>query len=79
MYRANPKIRDAQIDRLKEVKAKRDSKKVQEALAALRQAAQKGENIFPTLFPAVEARATVGEIISALKQVFGEYQEPRTI
>jgi methylmalonyl-CoA mutase N-terminal domain/subunit len=61
------------------VKAKRDSKKVQEALAALRQAAEKGGNIFPTLFPAVEARATVGEIISALKQVFGEYQEPRSI
>jgi methylmalonyl-CoA mutase N-terminal domain/subunit len=79
VYRANPKIRDAQTARLKEVKAKRDSKKVQEALTALRRAAEKGENIFPTLFPAVEARATVGEIISALKQVFGEYQEPRTI
>jgi methylmalonyl-CoA mutase N-terminal domain/subunit len=79
VYRANPKIRDAQIAKLKEVRAKRDSKKVQEALAALRQAAEKGENIFPTLFPAVEARATVGEIISALKQVFGEYQEPRSI
>jgi methylmalonyl-CoA mutase N-terminal domain/subunit len=61
------------------VKDKRDSRKVGETLAALRQAAEKGENIFPALFPAVEARATVGEIISTLKQVFGEFQEPKTI
>jgi len=79
VYRANPKTRDAQIARLNAVKAKRDSKKVQKNLAALRQAAENGENIFPALFPAVEERATVGEIISTLKQVFGEYQEPRTI
>jgi len=61
------------------VKENRDSRKVGETLAALRQSAEKGENIFPALFPAVEARATVGEIISTLKQVFGEFQEPKTI
>ncbi len=79
VYRANPKIRENQTARLKAVKDRRDPKRVQETLSALRQAAEKGENIFPTLFPAVEALATVGEITSALKQVFGEYQEPRTV
>jgi methylmalonyl-CoA mutase N-terminal domain/subunit len=79
IYRADSKVREAQIAKLKAVKAKRDSKKVQESLSALHQAAEKGENIFPTLFPAVEAGATIGEVTSTLKRVFGEYQEPRTI
>ncbi len=79
VYRANPQIRDAQIGRLQAVKARRDPKRVQETLAGLRSAAEKGENLFPSLFPAVEALATVGEITSTLKQVFGEYQEPRTV
>lgn len=79
VYRSDPKIREAQITRLKAVKASRDSKKVQEALSRLCQAAQKDENIFPALFPAVEAQATIGEITAALKQVFGEYKEPRTV
>jgi methylmalonyl-CoA mutase N-terminal domain/subunit len=79
VYRANPQIRDAQIGRLRAVKARRDPKRVQESLAGLRRAAEKGENLFPSLFPAVEAMATVGEITSTLKQVFGEYQEPRTV
>jgi len=79
VYRSDPKIRDAQIARLKAAKANRDSQKVQESLSALRRAAEKRENIFPVLFPAVEARATIGEITSTLKQVFGEYKEPRTV
>jgi methylmalonyl-CoA mutase N-terminal domain/subunit len=79
VYRADPKIREEQAAKLKAIKGSRDSKKVQDALSAIRAAAERGENIFSTLFPAVEARATVGEIISTLKRVFGEYQEPRTV
>ncbi len=79
VYRADPKVREAQTARIEAVKNRRDSQKVEEALFRLRQAAQKDENIFPALFPAVEAQATIGEITAALKQVFGEYQEPKTI
>jgi methylmalonyl-CoA mutase N-terminal domain/subunit len=79
VYRADPKIRDMQVERLRGVKAGRDSRKVQEALSQLRQAAQGRENIFPSLLPAVEARATIGEITSTLKEVFGEYTEPSTV
>jgi len=79
VYRADPKIREAQIGRLKAVKARRDPKRVQETLAGLQRVAEKGENLFSALFPAVEALATVGEITATLKQVFGEYQEPRTV
>jgi len=79
VYRADAKIRESQIERLKAVKAGRDSKKVQEALSKLRRAAQGSENIFPALFPAVEARATIGEMVSTLKEIFGEFKEPSTV
>jgi methylmalonyl-CoA mutase N-terminal domain/subunit len=79
VYRVDPKARDLQIERLKEVRAKRDSQRVQETLSRLRQAAEKRENLFPVLFPAVEARATVGEMTSVLKGVFGEFKEPTTV
>ncbi len=79
VYRADPKIRETQTAKLKAAKDRRDPKRVQETLSALRQAAEKEANIFSTLFPAVEALASVGEISSTLKQVFGEYREPRTV
>ena len=78
-YRPNPKTRESQIQRLNAVKADRDSQKVEEALRGLRGAAEGAENIFPALFTAVEARATIGEMISAMKEVFGEFKEPRTV
>jgi methylmalonyl-CoA mutase N-terminal domain/subunit len=79
VYRADPKIREMQVKRLKATKQNRDPEKVRDTLSGLRQAAQGTENIFPALFPAVEARATIGEIVSILKEVFGEYQEPSTV
>jgi len=79
VYKADPKIREVQIERLRKVKASRDAQKVKEALLKLHRAAAGSENIFPALFKAVEARVTVGEINSTLKEVFGEYREPRTV
>ncbi len=79
VYRAEPKTRQVQVERLKAVKQTRDRRKVQEALSSLRQAAQGSENLFPALLPAVEVRATIGEITSTLKEVFGGYEEPSTV
>jgi methylmalonyl-CoA mutase N-terminal domain/subunit len=79
IYRPDPKILDAQVEGLKAVKARRDSRKVREALQELRRVAQGSENIFPALFSAVEACATIGEMTSTLKEVFGEYREPQTV
>jgi len=79
VYKADPRTRDLQVERLKAVKASRNARKVEEALANLRRAAESRENIFPALFQAAEARATVGEMTGALKEVFGEYQEPTTV
>jgi methylmalonyl-CoA mutase len=66
-------VRDEQIARLKELKAKRDAKAVKQALAAVTHAADSGGNLLEVCIPAVRARATVGEISEALEKVFGRF------
>ena len=66
-------VRDEQIARLKELKARRDGKAVKEALQALLRAAESDGNLLEACIPAVRARATVGEISGALEKAFGRY------
>jgi methylmalonyl-CoA mutase len=66
-------IRDEQIARLKELKAKRDAKALKQALEALTGAAEKDGNLLEACIPAVRARATVGEISDILENTFGRY------
>ena len=66
----NTAVREAQIARLKKVRADRKEKDVQSALNALREAARGSGNLLELTIPAVRARATVGEISSALEAVF---------
>jgi len=42
----------------------------------LKKAAQDDENLMPFLLDCVKSYATLGEIIDALKEVYGEYREP---
>ncbi|MDX1974249.1 MAG: methylmalonyl-CoA mutase [Rickettsiales bacterium] len=71
----NAKVRESQIKRLKEVRAKRDEKAVQQALAALSNAAEhKTGNLLELAVEAAKLRATVGEISAALEKVYGRYQ-----
>jgi len=71
----NVKVRDAQIERLKKIKATRNAESVQAALAALTQAAETGEgNLLDLSIQAVRVRATVGEISDALEAVFGRHR-----
>lgn len=66
-------VRDEQITRLNEIKAKRDNDAVKNALDAITKAAETGENLLAACIPAVRARATVGEISDAMEKVFGRY------
>ena len=71
----NVKVRLSQIDRLKTVKANRDSKAVAQALAVLTEAAQNGEgNLLDLSIQAMRLRATVGEVSEALEKVFGRHR-----
>lgn len=66
-------VREEQIQRLKEIKAKRDSRAVASALENLTKAAENGENLLAATIVAVRARATVGEISDAMEKVFGRF------
>ncbi|MHC5010617.1 MAG: acyl-CoA mutase large subunit family protein [Planctomycetota bacterium] len=65
-----------QIARLERVRSERNGSKVAELLDSVRTAAREGGNVMPSVMDAVEAYATVGEVCSALEEVFGRYQEP---
>ena len=69
-------VRHHQIDRLEETRTKRDDGAVSNALDKLRKAARLGENTMPTTIAAVREYATLGEICSALRDVYGVYEEP---
>lgn len=70
----NTVVRERQLARLKQVKEGRQEAVVQAALAALEQAARDGaDNLLSCAITAARARATLGEISSALEKVFGRY------
>ncbi len=61
--------------KLASLRARRDNSAVTKSLDALKRAAEGTENTMPYLLDAVRAYATLGEICSALRDVFGYYQE----
>ena len=72
-------IEARQKERLRKIRESRDKAKVDRALAELRRAAERGENIMPYVLTAVKAYATLGEIMGTLKEVYGEWVEPPLI
>jgi methylmalonyl-CoA mutase N-terminal domain/subunit len=71
----DPALEPKQIERVRALRARRDSAVWKSALAAVETAARSGENVMPRIVAAVEAYATVGEISDAMRRVFGEYRE----
>jgi methylmalonyl-CoA mutase len=70
----NTKVRIAQLRRLKELKDERDEKVVQEKLADIEKAAKTEEgNLLDLAIKAARAHATVGEISTALENVYGRH------
>jgi len=69
-------VRSHQIERLEQTKARRDNGSVVKALDNLRKAAEHAENTMSATIEAVRAYATLGEICSALRDVYGVYEEP---
>src|SRR5437773_1127976 len=69
-------VRKHQVERLQETHARRDKVAVERALDRLRKAARQGDNTMPATIEAVRAYATLGEVCSALRDVYGVYEEP---
>jgi methylmalonyl-CoA mutase N-terminal domain/subunit len=77
--RPNPAIEAEQRERLATLRASRDSAEVDKALAALRSAAAgTTENVLYPMKDALRARATVGEVCDALREIWGTYRPPDT-
>ena len=77
-YQLDPILQQDQIRKLKDFKNQRNQKTVAASLAAIREVAGKPEgnenNLMVPIKEAVKSYATLGEIFSTLKEVFGEYQ-----
>ena len=70
----NDQVRDAQLARLADIRAKRDETQVEACLAALSSAAESGSgNLLALSIEATRSRATVGEISDALEKVYGRF------
>jgi methylmalonyl-CoA mutase N-terminal domain/subunit len=75
LLRIDQETERRQVERVRAVRAGRDARAWQAALDAVREGARGDANLVPLVIAAVEARATVGEVATALREVFGEYQE----
>jgi methylmalonyl-CoA mutase N-terminal domain/subunit len=62
-----------QVERLRAFRAQRDAARVERAMTAIRSAAEGSANLMPPLIEAVDAGATVGEIATLLRSVFGTH------
>jgi methylmalonyl-CoA mutase N-terminal domain/subunit len=74
--RVDPAIEAQQCDRLARLRAERDNDEVERQLAALRKAAEGTDNVLYPMKEALRARATVGEVCNALREVWGVYTPP---
>jgi methylmalonyl-CoA mutase N-terminal domain/subunit len=75
LLKMDPEGEKRQIERLKELRAKRDNKKVNELMSQLRSKADSDENLMPYIIDCVRAYCTLGEITGVFREVFGEYKE----
>ena len=75
IQKIDPALEPKQIERVRALRARRDSGACKDTLKKVEDAARSGENVMPRILQAVEAHATVGEISDAMRRVFGEYRE----
>jgi methylmalonyl-CoA mutase N-terminal domain/subunit len=76
IHRPDPSVARTQGERLRATRARRDGAAVERSLAALKAAAARdGENLMPHFIEAARARASEGEMVAALQEVFGSFSE----
>jgi len=75
LLRIDAALEQAQVERVRALRARRDSQAVEQSLQELERAATTTENLMPRILACVESYATVGEISNTLRRVWGEYRE----
>ncbi|CAN5765398.1 methylmalonyl-CoA mutase family protein [soil metagenome] len=79
VHKTDPESEQRQITRLKQVKADRDPDRVTATLQELQAVAEDPDaNLMPATIAAVKAHVSMGEIVEALREGFGTYQESPT-
>ena len=76
ILKINENVRDHQLERLATVKQKRDEGAVANVLEKLKKGAKENVNLMPLTIEAVKEYATVEEICTALRDIYGIYEEP---
>ena len=79
LLRMDPEVGRRQAAKLAALRQRRDNVRVQQVLTALERGAAGTENLMPLIISAVEAYATLGEISDAMRHIFGEQHEFRSI
>jgi methylmalonyl-CoA mutase N-terminal domain/subunit len=79
VLRIDPALEQAQVERVRAVRARRHAQAVEEALKELERAAATTGNLLPRILACVESYATVGEISNTLRRVWGEYRETSVV
>ncbi len=75
IQRIDESLERNQIERVRALRARRDSQRWKASLDRVRDHASGRGNLMPSILEAVESYATVGEVAAAMRDVFGEYQE----
>ncbi|MGV3489298.1 MAG: acyl-CoA mutase large subunit family protein [Tuberibacillus sp.] len=73
LHRVDPALGARQVEKLKQLRARRDDRRANARLAELNHAAETSENLMPPILECVKAYCTIGEICGVLRAVFGEY------
>jgi methylmalonyl-CoA mutase N-terminal domain/subunit len=79
VLKIDPHVEREQIERLAELRSKRDAKAVTSSLSALEKSARDGTNIMPPIVDCARAGCTLGEIVDRLRDVFGGWREPQVL
>lgn len=76
IFEYDQRIEKVQQEKLAQVKAKRDTEQVNQALRELGNAIDQDENLMPYIIAAVQCYASLGEICGVMREKWGEYSPP---
>jgi len=79
VFRVDARIEEERRRHVHELRRRRDNSVVERTLAELEASARGDVNLLPPLLAAVKAYATIGEICTRLRRVFGEHREIITV
>ena len=79
IQRIDEALERRQVERVRALRAHRDPERWQASINLVKDHARSGANLMPAILEAVESYATVGEIAMAMREVFGEYQQSRSL